>query len=312
MLVFGVLVICVSTTVSAEIVDRIAAVVNRKVITFSQVQQTEQQLASSPTNPSADKSQTREQALSMLIENELIRQKAEEIGVLVNDEELNAAIADIKKMNKFESDDPLKEAIRQEGKTWEEFVDHLRGQIKTAKLINRDVRSQVNITEEELKTYYQSHATQFAPASATAHIRQIILNVKKDAVETDVQAVKDRAAKIVQELRAGADFATAAQQYSEDASASSGGDLGIIKQGQLAASFDMVFTLKEGEISDPVRSDAGFHIFYVQKKIEGEQATFESAKAEIRQKLFEEKSQEIYQKWIAELKENAFIEIQQE
>lgn len=294
---------------SAELVDRIAAVVNRTVITEYELQEAERQfLAQTPGSPEIPGEERRRKVLDVLIENELIRQKADEIGLLVSDEELNAALYDIKERNQILSDEQFKQVLLQEGRTWDEFLENIRDQIKIAKLVNREVRSQIEVSEEEVELYYQTHQHEFEQGSPTVLIRHILLPVKENATAAQVQDIQEQAEQLVQQLRAGADFADMAKQYSQHASAQNGGVLGTFKEGELAPPFDLAFTMAEGEISDPVRSEMGYHIIFVEKKTGGQQAAYEKAETAIRRKLFEQKTMELYQKWIAKLKETAYIE----
>ena len=301
---------CVSSAAYSQLVDRVVAVVNRKVITLSQLEKAEQQLYARETlHPGETQEERRKKTLEMLIENELIRQKTEEAGIFVNDEELDAAMYDIKQRNNISSDEQLKKILSQEGRTWNEFLDDIRGQIKMAKLVNREVRSQIEVSEDEVELYYQTHPEQFAQSSTTVHIRHILLSVSKAAGDADVQAIKEKAEQLVQQLRSGADFADAAKEYSAHPSSETGGELGTFNEGELAAPFDIAFTMDSGEISDPIRSDSGFHIIYVEEKTGGEKASFEKAKPTIRRTIYEQKSNKLYRKWIEELKERAYIEI---
>jgi parvulin-like peptidyl-prolyl isomerase len=297
--------------VSAEVIDQIVVVVNRTAITLYQVQNAEKQLTVQQAFSSDDTPETkRSKTIDYLIENELIQQTAEESGVLVTDEELNAALNDIKKRNNISSDERLKDIIfQQEGKTWEEFLDDIRKQIKVAKLINREVRSQVEITEEEVEQFYQDNMERFKESPQSVHLRHILLQVAEQASDSEVDAVREKANQLIQELRNGAGFAALARQYSDHASSENGGELGTFKKGELAAPFDIAFTMETGEVSEPVRSDQGFHIIFVEEKTGGAQASFENAKPTIRQRLFEQKTNELYKKWVAELKDQAYIEV---
>lgn len=295
-----------------EVVDGIAAVVNNKVITYSQIEQAERLLTEQGRFSMADSEETRrEKVVEFLIENELVSQRAEEIGVLVNSDELDAALTDIKQRNNLISDEQLKAAVNQEGGTWDEFLEEIRRQIKVAKLMNREVRAQIEITEEEIAAYYQDHSGEFDSVPPSAHVRQILLKVEPDASEAEIQNIQEKAVALVQELREGADFTTIAQQYSEHPSAESGGELGTFKEGDLAAPYNIAFTMEAGEISDPARSDLGFHIIYVEEKSGGAEASFNQAQNTIRRKLYEEKSITQYQQWMDELKELAYIEIKE-
>ncbi len=293
-----------------ERVDGIAALVNKKVITFSQVEAAKEQiLAQEGFSVEDDEAARREKVIVFLIEKELVRQRAEELGVLVTSDELDAALNDISQRNNFVSDDQLKAAVNQEGRTWDEFLEDIREQIKVAKLMSREVRSQVQVSDDEIKSYYDEHADDFVQAPESAHIRQILLKVAPGATEAEIQAVEAQALTILQELRSGADFTTMAAQFSEHPSAQSGGELGTFTKGELAAPFDQAFAMNAGEISEPVRSDQGFHLIYVEEKIGGEQASYEKAAGLIQRKLFEERSNARYKKWTDELKQRAYIEI---
>ncbi|MBD3305856.1 hypothetical protein GF339_05685 [candidate division KSB3 bacterium] len=299
-----------STTTSAEIVDRIVAVVNRKVITLYQLRQAEQQIRSQQNiSPEDSPEARREKVLNFLIENELIRQEAQEMGVLVSDEELQAALQDIKQRNDIQSDEQFRRIVNQEGRTWAEFLEDIREQIKIAKLINREVRSRVEISEDDVTLYYHTHQDEFEQSAPAVHIRHILLGLDPDATPAAEEAAQAQAEDLVQQLRAGADFSTLAQEYSDHPSADAGGELGTFKEGDLAPPFDVAFTMDAGEISDPIRSEMGLHIIYVEDKTGGEQASFENAKPLIRRKLFEQQSAALYQEWLDTLKEKAYIEI---
>lgn len=297
---------CFAASTSAEIVDRIVAVVNHKVVTQYQLQQANQTLLQRGT----DTSQIKEGAvLNFLIEQELMYQEAEQADILVTDEELNNALEYIKQQNNILSDEQFKAALGQEGKTWEEFQDELRKQIQIDKIINQEVRSKVNVTDAEIEAYYQNNLDQFEQKPSSVHVRHILLNIPDNASGADVQQIQAKAEQIVQQLREGADFTTMAKEYSDHPSAQSGGELGTFETGELASPYDTAFNLNAGEVSDPIRSAKGFHILYVEEKISGGQATFEGVKPQIQAKLFEESTSRVYEEWIAKLKEKAYIEI---
>jgi peptidyl-prolyl cis-trans isomerase SurA len=298
-----------ATVVSAEVVDRIVAVVNRKVITFYQLQEAEKAFASGENVAQKNAPVSQDKALDLLIDNELIRQNAEEQGITASEEDVNAALADIKQRNKMLSEDELKQAIAQEGRIWDEFLDDIRTQIKMAKLTNREVRSKVELNEADVQAYYDAHKAEFKQVPSSVRVCNILLKVKDGATDAEIAKIKAKADEIVQLLRNGGDFAALAKQYSEHPTAQARGEMGTFKQGDLVPPFDIVFTLPIGGISDPVRSNYGFHILYVPEKFTGDEATYQQAKAQIRNKLIEEKSNDLYQKWLASLKENAHIEI---
>lgn len=294
-----------------EVADRIVAVVNQKVITLYQVRKTEQELlAQKAFSPELPLKKRQEKIMNYLVENELVRQAAEQSGIMVSDEDLQRALDDIKQRNKLVDDEQLREIVsRQEGKTWEEFLAGFREQIKTARLINQEVRSKVDVSDAEVEAYFQNNKEQFEQVPALYHVRHLLLTVPEHADDSTVQEIQAKAEELVGEVRNGADFAELAAQYSEHPSAKKGGELGKFEEGQLVSPFDIAFGMKSGAVSQPVRTDLGFHLIYVQEKIGGAQATFEQSRSRIRQKLFEEKTETLYQQWMDELKEQAYVEI---
>ncbi len=299
-----------AATVPAEKVDGVAAVVNRKVITLSRFRELERQfVAQERFLPSETKTIRKEKVLNFLIEEELVRQRTEELSLLVTNEEFEAALTDIKQRNSLISNDQLKTLVNQEGKTWDEFSDEIKGQIKIAKLMSREVRAFVELSDDEVRAYYESHSDQFKPAPVSVHIRHILLKIDPEASETEELAAKDRADLLVLELRNGGDFQAIAQAHSEHSSADSGGELGTFKEGELAAPYDLAFSMDAGGISDPVRSDSGFHILYVEEKFGGAESAFENAKERIQRRLYDEKSGTRYKEWLDDLKAKAYIEI---
>ena len=295
---------------ASEPFDGVAAVVNKKIIPRSRVEHTEKDFIKQGRFTLTDDEKLRqEKALTFLIENELIIQSAEKAGIMVTNDEMDAALNNVKKRNNFMTDNELKAALNQEGIAWDDYLNELRTQIKIARLMNQEIRSKVVVSDDEIAEHFQKNRNAFKAAPPQVHIRQIFFAVKPDAPEADVEAVKNKAAAFVAELRGGADFSALAKERSEHASAANGGELGTFKHGELTPPFDAAFAMNAGDISDPLRSDSGFHILFVDRKTGGDDATFESAKAEIRRTLFEQKADALYKKWVAELKEQAYIEM---
>ncbi len=294
--------------VGAEIVDRIVAVVNTAVITDFQVQQAQKNF----TQEGAPKESLNPEAvLNFLIEQELVLQEAVNMGILVTDEELKNALENIKEQNKLASDEQLKSALAREGKTLTEFQEEIRRQIQLAKIVGQEVRSKVDIADADVDAYYEEHRDEFVHPESAAGVlvRQILLTIPENADAAQIEQIKADAEELVRQLRAGADFAEMARTHSQHSSAASGGELGTFQPGQLAEPFDIAFTLKAGEVSDPIRSDKGFHIIAAQPAGPDGQEDTARIKSQIRNDLFEKKSQQLYTEWIATLKDKAYIDM---
>lgn len=296
---------CLSLPLSARIVDRIMAVVNRKVITLFDVQQAEQVLR----EDSGIAQLTQEDVVNYLIEQELIFQAAEAEGILITEDDLQNALNGVKQQYQLQSDDALKDALAREGKTLNDFRAEIRRQLKIAKIVNQEVRAKVDVTEADIQAVYQEQITQQSQPPETRTVRQILLTVPENADAAQVEQINTQAEQLVQQLRAGADFATLAKAYSAHESAQAGGELGTFKPGELAAPFDVAFTLKSGEISDPLRSEKGFHILTAQITSAQSPASEDNLKKQIENKLLIEKTDARYQEWVETLKQQAYIEI---
>ncbi len=124
----------------------------------------------------------------------------------------------------------------------------------------------VNATDTEIKAYFQEHKAEIhVPEMRKAS--HILLKIPQDANATKVQEVKKRAEEIIKKLKAGASFSAMAKKFSQDpATAAKGGELGFFKKGMMVRPFDeKVFSMKEGQISKPVRTRFGFHIIKLEK-----------------------------------------------
>ena len=129
-----------------------------------------------------------------------------------------------------------------------------------------DFVSQVSVTEREITDYYELNRDQYKnPEQVKA--RHILLKVPKDASAHEDEKIKETASALLQRIKEGEDFISLAKEYSQDTSASNGGDLGFFTRGQMVKSFEQVaFALKTGEVSEPVRTKFGWHLIRVDDK----------------------------------------------
>ncbi len=137
-------------------------------------------------------------------------------------------------------------------------------------------------------------------------LRHILVKLSEIVSESDAQ---QRMLMIKERLDNGGDFAELARQYSEDASANSGGDLGWVNPGDTVPQFEQAMNqLAPGEISEPVRTPFGYHIIQVQERRK-QDMTQEAARFKARQEIRARKAEEAYADWVRELRDRAYVEL---
>jgi peptidyl-prolyl cis-trans isomerase SurA len=298
----------------ALMIDRIVARVNDDVITLSELQEEGlplfERLRENYTGKELEHQVQRAERefLDQLVLKRLQLQYASQVGITASENEINAAFKDVLSRNNL-TQEQLVELLTREGLTLQDYKDRLREQIVLARLMNQAVRSRVSVDTSEVEAYYQTHRGEFDQAPQ-ARVRHIFFRVDPGTGRPQTDDAQARATRVLQEARNGGDFANLARRYSEDATAANGGDLGLIKRGDARPEFEeVIFNMKEGEISEIIRTPNGLHIVKIESFSKGSLRGFSEIKPEIERRLLQEKMEKRFQDWMNELKDKAFIEI---
>ncbi len=182
-------------------------------------------------------------------------------------------------------------------------IEDIMNAVLAQEFLQREIEGKVKITDDEIETYYKGHEEEFTnPESAKA--RHILLKVPEGADEKAWKEAESKAKDIKKKLENGEDFAELAKKYSDDpGSKNKGGDLGFFTKGRMVPEFESAaFSLKPGELSDPVKTNFGYHIIEVQEKKAASTKTLAAVQAQIRQKLQGEKQQQLQDELIEKLK----------
>lgn len=305
---------------SAEVVDKVVAVINHEVITLSELEEETAAVFRSMTknNPDAPiieaMEEAREVTLKIMIERRLIQQKAKTYNVTVTNEDIEDAY---EKMRNGMSLSPaeFKQKLERSGLTEESYRKKLESQILQSRLLSFDVRSKIIVTEEMVLDYYDEHYTSRVEKGSYYLLQMGFSSaktndpVKNAANKTETMSRTERVYKLAKN---GQDFRVLAEKFSDLPSASDGGDIGSFTLDEMAPNMrDAVATLSPGEISKIIDTPAGYQFF---KLLSGEEntivvtASFEAVKEEIREKIFEEKLKSAYAEWVRKLKEDAYIQ----
>lgn len=249
-------------TASAEMLDRIVAIVNEEVITQSELEQrlrvVKQQLAQNGTQSPPDRL-LRKQVLDRMIIARIQLQLASRNGIRVDDDTLNRAISRMAADNKL-SVAEFRSLLEEDGYDFTQFREDMREEIIVARLAQRQVADRINVSQQEIDNYLSTRQALGNP-DAEYHLAHILIAIPTAATPEDIKAAKAKAEKVLADLRAGADFHQTAIAVSDGQQALQGGDLEWRKIGELPSFFvEIVPRLKSGEISDLIRSTSGFHI----------------------------------------------------
>jgi peptidyl-prolyl cis-trans isomerase SurA len=294
----------------AVMLDRVVAVVNKEVITWSELYKMMEYDASDKVKALDEQARMKvfkdNEAvfLDRLIDMRLEVQEAARIGLEVSTEEVKEAIEDIKKKYSL-TDKALEESLKKDGLTFEEYKKRLSEQILVSQLVNREIRSKIVLSDGDAKKYFDANRDKFSDGE-TFKLREILL--KKPEHDADRKAVEERASLIMERLKAGDDFSALAREYSDDPSGKMGGDLGYIKKSYMAKEFVEVLShMKVGDFSSPFWTEKGLHIIKLDEKVPPKSAAevMESVKKQLAEAEFTER----YKSWIKGLREKAHIEI---
>ena len=289
----------------AETVNRIVASVDGEPITYYELQEyTAKQKLTSPHAHDA----TQDDMLQALITEKLLAREIIARGIRVRDEDIDHYIDHIKQSNHLD-DDQLKAALQQQGLDYAKYRDQIRSEIEKVQLVNREIRGKVNVTPEDVGRYYEAHKKDYEVAGRV-QVRQITLQLDANASPEIAKAVSDRAQELRAKIVKGEDFAKVAKQYSEDATAADGGDLGEVEPSKLLPEFEAaVEKLKDGEVSEPIRTKIGVHLLKLEKRIAVGYRPQEEVAADIKDKLYNDTLDERYKRWILEdIQKHHYIE----
>jgi peptidyl-prolyl cis-trans isomerase SurA len=298
-----------SETAIAKVLDRVVAKVNSEIITLSSVKERVELLKLKLRGDyKGSEEEILDQALNTIVDEKLQLQEGKKRGLQVDDSAVEAAIKDIEKKNDLQ-EGQLAVMLESEGRTIESYKNHIRDQILLSKVVRFGMGSRVSISERKIAKYYHSNQKDFWEPGKS-RVRHILILIE-EGLSVDKKKEKYLLAKsILREVKGGRDFAAVAKVYSEDISASEGGDVGFVEKGKMVPEFESaVYRMKEGEISDIVETEYGYHIIKVDKVLAGRTLPLRDVKNKIQFILSSKKQKSAYDEWMNELKRTAFIEI---
>lgn len=304
-----------SLSAKSVVIERIVAKINEEIITLSELQEYVRIAKLDLKKQYRGKELKRkiqdleQKAIDNLVEKKLLIQKAKKVRLSVSERELNAAISSVLKRAEITLEQ-LRKYLISTGSTLKKFKSQTRENLLVKKVENIFVNTIVTVTKKEIKEYYEDNLDMMT-LGGSRRVRQIFFPLNEDMLNRDIIKTKNFMKMVFRKAQKNPDnFSSLARKYSKGPSANLGGDLGVVKKGEILPNLEKaIFSVNENEISKVVQSRAGLHIVLVYKIIPGKVTPFKDVSEKIRKTIFKEKSVLIRKKWIAELKKSAFLEI---
>jgi parvulin-like peptidyl-prolyl isomerase len=297
-----------------EIIDRIVAIVNGDSITLSELNNAfepyRKKIDDSYTGPDKEKiiESNRMAMLKKMIDNILIGQEAKKSGIAISDNEVTEMINDMLSRRRIKVED-LQSELAKENSTMETYRKEVKEHLLRMRLLRREVRSRITVSEEEIGDYYLKNREAYEGKEAV-RIKQILILYPNNPDEKIKANLWKQIDAIHKRLLSGEPFEQLAMQYSQGPGAAAGGDIGYIEKGAMLPAVETAaFRLKMDEISEVIKSSVGFHIIKVVDKRGAGIKPINSVRDEIKAKIEEEKADKKYDEWIQELRSKSLIDI---
>ncbi len=312
------------------VVEEIIARVNNEIITRTEYVRSRDQLKQElqqQDSATADRAFAEKQrdVLRDLIDQQLLLQKGKDLGI-TGDTELIKKLDEMRKQMNLGSMEELEKAAEAQGASYEDFKQNLRNQIVTQRVIGQEVGSKLAMNKDDVKKFYDQHRAEMERPEEV-RLAEILIAPKtpaKPAVGADgkpeppseaeteaaLAAAQAKAQDLLDQVRKGAKFADLAKKYSDGPSAKDGGDLGSpFKRGTLSKELeDKVFALKDGEVTDVVRTKQGFVFLQVTEHQAAGIPALKEVEPRIQDALYMQKLQPALRAYLTTLREEAFID----
>ncbi len=294
----------------AQVVNKVVAVVNDEIISQQDVDQLlgvlyAQYVQSYKGDELLNKmEEIKKDILRQMIEDKLILSRAKELNIKVTEKEINGKLERIK--GDFPSEEKFYNMLETQGITVGNLKDRYRDQTMMRKLVEFEIKSRVDVLPSEITEYYEKHREEFKQ-DEEYKVRHILIKAKDDV---EFELAKVEIGDIHNKLKQGSDFAQLAKEYSQGPNKDNGGDMGYVERGEMLDELnEVIFALRLGEFSMPVKTQIGYHILKVEDVKGFGYFSLEDVQRSIKEMLLQKKFKERLDEWIAKLRSKAYISI---
>jgi parvulin-like peptidyl-prolyl isomerase len=298
--------LAVASLPAAELVERIVARVNDRLITQSEYDRRLSIAMRAPRAP--DRETVRTSVLEDMIREKLLDERAKEMAVSATDEEVEAAVARVKAQYNLNSDAEFDAALADSGMTRDDLRRQMRETITLQKVIGRDVASQVNLNDDGLRVEYERRKEDFYAVAESARVSEIVVRFTPGNAEEQATAAA-RAEEIRGKIKAGTPFADLAKTESEGKTRDRGGELGTVSKGELVEALDVAIFSSKDEYPAPVIMSGSISILRVTERTAAGYRPFNEVKDDLRKRISDELYEKRFAEYMDKLRREAFVKI---
>ncbi len=300
-----------SGNAQTKTVDRILAQVNDDIITLSDLNramaEVRQELSTkySGDQLNLETKKAEKDVLDSLIRQKLLLQKANELGFGANmDVQVSTYIENLRKKNNIKDMQEFERILNQQGMSLAGFRQQIKEQMITQSLVQEFVGSRITLLSQEIEKYYKDHAADFSTPEEVS-LSEIVIPYDGNPGEAEA-----RTKEILSRLKQGESFTTLASQYSKGPTATKGGSIGSYLTAKLNPDIaKAISTVKEGDVSELVKSGDACSIYRVDSRKPATIKPLAEVRDEIRNRIYEQKFNPEFDRFVAQLKEDAYIQI---
>ena len=299
----------------AAVVERIVAVVNEDIITLYDIETLMRpalnNLKAQGLSPERERQVTanlRSEMLDNLINIKLTEQEVKRYKITVTEEEIDNQLRQIKQRRSL-TDEALRALLAQEGLTPEEYRKELKLQIQRTKLVNREVKSKVVVTQAEIQAYYEKNRSKYG-GGTQYYLWNLFVKLPPNPIPMERQTAQALLDEALAELKRGRPFEELARLNAEGTKGIQGSELGLFRTDELTPQLrEVVRSLKPGQVSSIIESDFGYQVVYVQRIQETAGKPLEQVESEIQETLFRETVDSRFITWLADLRKRSHIKV---
>jgi peptidyl-prolyl cis-trans isomerase SurA len=298
-------------TPNGTVVEDVIARVNDQIISRSDLERSQQQLAQELQQTNASPTEAAQRQTDLLrdkIDQQLLLSRGKELG-LNADAEVIRRLDEIRKQNHLDTMEDLEKAARSQGVSFEDFKANIRDGVITQQVVRDEVGRRLQMTQGQEQAYYDAHKAEFEQPEQI-RLSEILIPTPADAKDDIVAQAQAKANDVAAKLQGGAKFEDLAKTYSGGQTAAQGGDLGLFKRGALAKVLeDKTFDLKPGESTAPIRTRQGFVILKVTEHSAAGVPPLKEIEPQIQEAMYMQQLQPALRAYLTKLREEAYIDI---